>query len=190
MRYSIRVLDGVTALTDNADPRLHGWLRACTKGHQQATQTRQRQLQIKKLQMAIDKATDECIKSGGQEAARRNLNQMRPKLKDFFILEEATSSRAYQQQVYEENQQTGKHLAWTTRIKYEKQTIHQIQDPESSTIVNEDKDIARVFMSHYSRIYEIDCTFSLLQLSQYYSPITLPKISLKVQNDVAQKITP
>ncbi|KAJ1153426.1 hypothetical protein NDU88_006186 [Pleurodeles waltl] len=142
-----------------------------------AAQTRQRELQIKKLHMAIDKATDECMKSGEQEVGRCNLHQMRAKLKDVFILEEVTCSRAYQQQVYEESQKRGRHLAWTTHIKR-----------KTSTVVNEDKDIARVFMSHYSRIYEIDYAVSLLQLDQYYKPVTLPKISSKVQKDVAQKI--
>ncbi|KAJ1129907.1 hypothetical protein NDU88_008268 [Pleurodeles waltl] len=92
--------------------------------------------------------------------------------------------------VYEESQQIGKYLAWTTRTKYEKQTIRQIQDPDTSTIVTENEDIARVFITHYSRIYEADYTVSLAQLEQYYKSNKLPKISLKVQNNIVQKITP
>ncbi|KAJ1170418.1 hypothetical protein NDU88_002295 [Pleurodeles waltl] len=155
-----------------------------------ASQTQQRELEIKKLQRTVDKATDDCMKVGGQEAARCNLNQTKAKLKDFFLLEEVASSRAYQQQVYEESQQTGKYLAWTNRIKHERQTIHQIQDPKTSVFITHEKDIARVFMSHYSRIYETNYVVSPDQIDQYYKPIMLPKMPLNVLNDITQTMTP
>ncbi|KAJ1153491.1 hypothetical protein NDU88_006250 [Pleurodeles waltl] len=59
----------------------------------------------------MDRVSRECIRSRGHVLARRNFTQKRNQLKEFFILKEVVSSRAYQQQVYEESQM----VVWLVR---------------------------------------------------------------------------
>ncbi|KAJ1166911.1 hypothetical protein NDU88_007307 [Pleurodeles waltl] len=77
--------------------------------------------------------------------------------RDFFMWEESSSARTFQQQLHEENWLNGRFLALSTQVRHNSQRITNILNPVSNLVMSRDKDIAQVFLRQYRPLYQEAC---------------------------------